>query len=101
MLALGFAIPPTPRRTTQGATTTWVYDFGQLDAYVHEANEPADVIDAPHLEVSTRRSWAAIAHDYRAIVDAQIAAGAPTLPARVDGRHHRLPSRASRAGSTA
>jgi tetratricopeptide (TPR) repeat protein len=83
--ARGFAKAPSPRKSTTGGRTTWVYDFGPMAGAPHDfTGIPADVAEWPYIGVATGASWTAIAKGYRALVDERMKDAVP-LPDGVRG----------------
>jgi tetratricopeptide (TPR) repeat protein len=81
----GFAgKPPVPRQTTQNGRTTWTYDVGPMPAHEHRPEGvPNEIVTWPTIGYATGASWAAVASEYRKIVDERISKGTPSLPAEL------------------
>jgi tetratricopeptide (TPR) repeat protein/transglutaminase-like putative cysteine protease len=72
------------RHQVTGGRESWRYEISALPALpAHEPGVPSDVVVVPYVGVATAPSWAAVAHDYRALVDQRLAAGPVTLPAEL------------------
>ena len=79
-------LPPGVRARHQIANgrESWVYQIGILPARgPAEPDVPADVVVQPYVGVGTAASWAAVAREYRAVLDARIADGPIAWPAEV------------------
>ncbi|MGE5183106.1 MAG: DUF3857 domain-containing protein [Acidobacteriota bacterium] len=86
VVARGFAKVPQPRKTTRAGRTSWLYDFGPVAARPRqEEGLPSDVAPWPWIGVASAASWAAVAQDYRRIVDDRLAQGTFTLPDGIRG----------------
>lgn len=67
-----------------GGRDRWSYELPLVPAApARELYAPGDVAQAPYLGVATAASWAAVARDYRAVVDRRIAEGPVALPAEL------------------
>jgi tetratricopeptide (TPR) repeat protein/transglutaminase-like putative cysteine protease len=80
----GFAKPPTPTHTSKNGRSTWSYDFGPQP--IHEprpVGTPSETATWTSIGYSTGSSWAAVAADYRKIVEQRIAEGPVALPAEI------------------
>lgn len=79
-------LPPGVRARHQVANgrESWVYQIGMLPARGPiEPDVPGDVVVEPYVGVGTAASWAAVARDYRALLDARIADGPIAWPAEL------------------
>lgn len=85
VVARGFAKAPAPHKSSRGGRTTWAYDLGATAADDHDVTGvPADVAEYPYIGVASGASWAAVAKDYRRLVDERTKDGLP-LPDGVRG----------------
>lgn len=74
-----------PRTTVEGARTVVTFDLTDVaPADDDVVGAPSDHVVDDWIGISTGKSWAAVADDYRALVERQLASGA-TLPAEVRG----------------
>jgi len=72
------------RHQVAGGRESWRYEISALPALAeHEPAVPSDVVVVPYVGVATGASWAAVARDYRTLIDQRLAAGPVTLPAEL------------------
>ncbi len=80
----GFAKAPVPQVRTAGvrSESTYVFapSFAQPD---YQYNAPSDVYQYPMLHVSTAPTWAAVAADYRKLVEPKINAPGLVIPSTI------------------
>jgi hypothetical protein len=81
ILPVGFSVNPRPMKANRGNTTVYTYEFApSFGGPSYQNYAPSDQAQWPTLHVSTAASWAAVAADYRSLVEPVISDSGFTSP---------------------